>query len=148
MTGPFEYIEDGDAVAAMVDILLNFTPELDFTSGHPTISTNLIGYNYGDRWVRITQLGSIEEFISIDKPRIDFEVYAERRSIAFDIAKICKASVKYQIGRYRGFGLVLGDAEIEQGIMEIPDKLEESSRCTFSYRLTVKATGIPLSSPS
>jgi hypothetical protein len=145
--GQPEYIEHGDAEAAIVDILVNLTPELNFVSGTPTISTNLVGYTVGDRWVCVIQEGSFEEWPIIDRPRIDFEVYAERRSVARDIAAICLASVKYQMGRYRGFGLFLSDARVEQGLTRVPDKLQESVRYVFAVRLTTRPSGF-LASPS
>jgi hypothetical protein len=145
--GQPEYIIHGDAEAAIVDILMNLTPELSFFSGTPTISTNLVGYTVGDRWVMVTQEGSLEEWPVIDRPRIDFEVYAERRSVARDIAAICLASVKYQMGRYTGFGLFLSDARVEQGLTRVPDKYQESVRYVFAVRLTTRPSGF-LASPS
>lgn len=129
-----EFIQGGDTEAAVVDILVNLTPELDYAS--PTVSTNLVGYVLGDRWIEVTQQGSMETFLHIDRPRIDVEVYAERRSVALDMAKICLASVKFQAGRYRDNGLFLSDCIVEQGITRIPDKLQESVRYVFSVRLT------------
>lgn len=134
MTGPWDFVEGGDVEAAVVDILLNLTPELSYANA--TISTNLLDYSVGDRWVMVTQEGSIDAFLHIDRPRIDFEVYAERRSVAFDMAKICLASVKYQAGRYRGNGVFISDCRVEQGLTRVPDKLQESVRYIFSLRLT------------
>lgn len=135
----WEFIEHGDAEAAIVDILLN-EPELD-VFGPPTVSTSLLGYSFGARWVHVTQEGSIEEWPIIDHPRIDVEVFAERRSIARDIASICLASVKYQMGTYRGNGLFLCDAKVEQGLTRVPDKYEEEQRYIFALRLTTKPYG-------
>jgi hypothetical protein len=134
MTGPLEFVMGGDTEAAVVDILLNLTPELAYANA--TISTNLLDYMVGDRWVFVTQEGSFESFQHLDHPRIDFEVYAERRSVAFDMAKICLASVKYQAGRYRGNGIFISDCKVEQGLTRVPDKLQEAPRYIFSVRLT------------
>ncbi len=145
--GQPEYIEHGDAEAAVVDILLNFTPELNFFSGRPDVSTNMLGYVLGDRRIVISQEGSFERWPAIDRPRIDFEVYAERRSVARDIAAICIASVKYQMGRYRGNGLFLSAVKVEQGLTRVPDKYQESVRYVFALRLTTRPSGF-LASPS
>jgi hypothetical protein len=145
--GQPEYIDHGDAEAAVVDILKNFTPELVFSSGQPNISTNMIGYVLGDRRIVVSQEGSFEEWPVLDHPRIDFEVYAERRSVARDIASICMASVKYQMGRYRGNGLFLSDVKVEQGLTRTPDKYQESVRYVFGLRLTTRPSGF-LASPS
>lgn len=138
-----EYIPHGDAEAAVVDILINETPELDFP-GKPTIQTNLIGYSAGDRWIEVSQQGSFHRWPKIDRPRIDIEVYAERRSVAKDIAEISLASIIRQMGAYRGFGLFISDVRVEQGITRIPDKLQESNRYVFAVRLTCTPYGPPL----
>lgn len=145
--GQPEYIDHGDAEAAVIDILVNLTPELNFFSGRPDISTNMLGYNVGDRRIVVSQEGEFENWPVINKPRIDFEVYAERRSVARDIAEICKASVKYQMGRYRGNGLFLSDVKVEQGLTRVPDKYQESVRYVFALRLTTRPSGF-LASPS
>lgn len=138
----WEYIEHGDAEAAIIDILLNYTPELDFAiTGHPQVRANLVGYTIGDRWILVTQEGSVEKWPAIDKPRIDVEVYAERRSVARDVASISLASIKYHMGRYRGNGLFLSDATVEQGLTRVPDKLQEETRYIFAVRLTTRPYG-------
>lgn len=136
----WEFIEHGDAEAAIVDIFLNETPELT-PFGIARISTSMTGYTLGDRWIFVTQEGGSEDWPAIDRPRIDVEVYAERRSVARDIAAICLASVKYNMGTYRGFGLFLSDAKVEQGLTRIPDKFQEETRYYFSLRLTTRPSG-------
>lgn len=144
MTTPWmQYIPFGDAEAAVVDILLNETPELDFP-GKPTIQTNLIGYTAGARWIEVSQQGTLRRWPKIDRPRVDVEVFAERRSVAKDIAEIALASIIRQMGTYRGFGLFISDVKVEQGITRIPDKFQESTRYLFSLRLTCTPYGPPL----
>jgi len=143
----WEFIEHGDAEAAVVDILKNETPELDFSTGHPRVSTDLKGFTDGDRWIEVTQEGSFEEWPTIDHPRIDVGCYAERRSVARDIAAICLASVKYQMGRYRGNGLFLSDVRVEMGLTNTSDRYQEGYRFTFAVRLTTRPSG-DLASPS
>lgn len=133
MSNLSEYIEGGDTEAAIIDILFNLTPELGYAN--PTISTNMRGYTVGDRWIEVTQEGSLERFLHIDHPRIDVGVYAERRSVAHDMAKVCLASIKYQAGRYRGNGIFISSCSLEQGLTRVPDKYQESDRYIFSVRL-------------
>lgn len=137
--GQPEFILHGDAEAAVVDILKNDTPELPHFPPNPPlfITTTLVGYDSGQRRIVVTQEGAMEIWPKISKPRIDVEVFAERRSITKDIAEICLASLKRSMGDYRGFGLFLSDVNVEQGITRIPDKLQEESRYLFSVRLTV-----------
>lgn len=145
--GQPNFIEHGDAEAAVVYILKYLTPELNFLSGHPVVQTNMLGYTVGDRWIYVSQEGSFETWPAIDHPRIDVEAYAERRSVARDIAAICLASVKYQMGRYTGNGLFLSDVKVEQGLTRVPDKYQESVRFIFALRLTTRPSG-SLASPS
>lgn len=135
----WEYIEHGDAEAAVVDILLNYTPELQFSTGRPTISTNLIGYTFNERWIMVSQEGSIEDARGIiDRPRIDVMVFAEKRSVAKDIAEICRGSIKQQAGSYTGNGLFLAFVDLEMGLTRVPDRLQGVVRYIFGLRLTTR----------
>lgn len=143
----WEFIVHGDATAAIIDILKNHTDELTFSTGHPTVSGNMVGYTPEDRWIFVSQEGSLETWPVIDRPRIDIEVLAERRSVAFDMASICLASVKYQMGRYRGNGLFISDVSVEQGLTNVPDRYQETARYIFAIRLTTRPSGF-LTPPS
>ena len=149
MVSQWEYIVHGDAEAAIIDILINDTPELPHFPPHPTltISSNMIGYEAGDRRIVVTQEGSLRGWPKIDKPRIDIDVLAERRSIAKEIAAISLASIERSMGNYSGFGLILTDVKLEQGITRVPDKLQEAERYIFSIRLTTVPSGTPLTVP-
>lgn len=150
MSGPVgEYVLQGDAEAAILDIITNDTPELPWFPPHPTlyVSTNMRGYATGQRRIMITQEGSLERWPKIERPRIDVEVFAERRSVAHDIASICVASLRRAMGSYRGFGLFISDCKLEQGITRIPDKFEESSRYVFAVRLTIVPSAPGLTVP-
>lgn len=137
--GQPEFILQGDAEGAVIDILKNDTPELPHYPPHPTlhISTNLVGYRSEDRWIMVSQEGAIDKWPKINRPRIDLQVYAERRSVAKDIIEICIASLKRAMGDYVGFGLVLCDVKLEQGATRVPDRLEETNRYVAAVRLTV-----------
>lgn len=134
----YEYITFGDTEAAIVDILTNHTPELDLADGRPRVSTNFIGYEYGMRWITVSQEGGFVRWPNINRPRIDIQVLAERRSVAHDIADICLASIRRWMGRYRGYGLVLTDAIVELGLTRVPDRRQEADRYIFALRLTTR----------
>ncbi len=148
MPAAWETINFGDSEAAIVDILLNDTPEISNLVPFDNISTNLIGYVDGDRWIYVVQLGASERWPRINKPRIDVQVRAERRSVALDITNFCLASIKRAMGNYSGFGVNLTDVRVEQGITRVSDPLIESSRYTFAVRLTTVPFGVPLTPPS
>lgn len=141
--GQPEMIIQGDAEAALVDILRTLTPELPTGGSHPplNISTSMIGYEPGDRRIVITQQGGVEGFVKIARPRLDVEVFAERRSIAKDIIEICLGSIKRQMGAYSGFGLFISDVTIEMQPANIPDKMQETARYVAAVRLTVVPSG-------
>lgn len=142
------YINFGDAEAAVVDILINDTPELTNVVPVANISTNLVGYIDGDRWIYVVQLTANERWPKINRPRIDVQVRAERRSVALDISNICLASIKRAMGTYSGFGLTITDVRTEQGLSRVPDPMIESSRYVFALRLTTVPYGAPLVPPS
>lgn len=144
-----EYIIHGDAEAAVVDILKYDTPELPLAPPHPTlhISTNMLTYDPGERWIVVTQQGATETWPKISRPRIDIEVFAERRSVAKEICEICLASLKRSMGNYSGFGLFISDCKLEMGATRIPDKLQETTRYVAAVRLTVVPSGPSLSVP-
>lgn len=141
----WEMIIGGDAEAAVRDILANLTPELPIGGAHPplNITTNLINYDPGERWIEITQEGATDGFVKIQHVRVDVAVLAERRSVAKDIAEIALASIHRWKGNYTGFGLRICDVATEMGITRVPDKLQETSRYIFSVRLTVVPYGSP-----
>jgi hypothetical protein len=147
--GQPEYIVHGDAEAAVVDILKNDTSELPHNSPHPPlrITTNLIGYTPGQRWINVSQEGGVEKWPKIQRVRIDLEVFAERRSIAKDITEICIASLKRAMGSYSGFGLFISDVKVEMGPTRIPDNLQETPRYVAAVRLTVVPNGAPNTIP-
>lgn len=142
MASNWELIVPGDAEAAVIDILRNHTAEL--VGLGITFSSDLVGYEPGDRWVMVTQEGSSADWPKIDKPRIDIEVYADIREDARDIAALCQASVLRAMGNYSGKGLKITDAKVELGLTRVPDKLAEKPRYILALRLTTVPSGTPL----
>lgn len=125
----------GDTEGLIVDILNNHTPEL--IPYGVTISTDLRGYDTGVRWVMVTLEGGFNSIWNvINRPRIDFQVRAELRSVAHDIGQICMASI-YRAVPYSAYGATLSSVMTELGLTNVPDKEEEASyRYIFSIRAT------------
>ena len=130
-----EMIIHGDAEALVRHIFVNLTPEL--VGKNITFSTDLVGYQEGDRWVVVSQEGSSKALWNIiNKPRIDFEVNAESRSAAKDIAEICEASIFRAVG-VSAYGATLTAVREETGPTRVPDKEQDAShRYVFALRLT------------
>lgn len=134
MADPFNL--HGDAEALVIHVCKNLTPELA-SANITKVSSDLKGYTAGMRWVMVSQEGSSKALWNvINKPRMDVEVRAERRTIAKDIAEILEASIFRSVG-ISGYGTTITRVVEETGITRIPDKEESgTSRYLFSVRLT------------
>ncbi len=139
MWNDFEFLLSGSAEAAGVDILINHTPEL---LGTCVISTNMIGYVPLQRRIVVSQEGSVRVWPKIDRPRLDLNVYGERRTPTEQIADIVLATFRRAVG-YRGMGLVITDMAVEVGKTHVPDPLQETPRYFLSVRLTT-VPGTPM----
>lgn len=143
MWNDFEYLVSGSAEGAVVDILTNYTPEL---YGSCIISTNMLGFVPLQRRIVVSQEGSVRVWPKIDRPRIDIDVYGERRTPTEMIADIVLATLRRAVG-YAGMGLKITDMEVEVGKTRVPDPLQETPRYFMSARLTT-VPGMPLVLPS
>lgn len=142
----YEYVVQGDAEAAVIDILTNDTPELPSVP-ELKVRANMRGYIDGERRIVVIQQGSLLRWPKISRPRVDVECYAERRTVAKELAEISVASLFRSMGGYDGFGLKLIHCHMEQGPTRIPDKLQQADRYIFSVRLTVIPYGDALAVP-
>jgi hypothetical protein len=130
-----EYIRHGDASAAIVDILKNYTPEL--VPMGVTVSSSLNGWSPDKRWIMVSRQGGLMHWpYKIDRPRIDIRTYAPEEDVAFDLASIAEASIFRARGIYSGMGVRLQHVIEEVGPTEVWDKHEESPAYFFSLRLT------------
>jgi hypothetical protein len=138
-----EFLLSGSAEAAVVDILTWETPELMNTC---IISTNMNGFVPYQRRIVVSQEGSVRVWPKIDRPRIDIDVYGERRTPTEQIADIVIATLRRSVG-YRGMGLIIMDMNLEVGKTRVPDPLQETPRYFLSVRLTtVPGEPMPLAS--
>lgn len=133
---PKEYIIFGDAEAAVVDILKN-APEIIAFS--PTVTTDLKNYERGMRWIEVTRAGGSYRFIRYERPRIDIDCYAEKRSVCYDMIATCQAVMFREQANYVGHGVNYLACQVETGIFESNEKDTEGVRYILSLRLLLKA---------
>lgn len=127
----------GDSEAACIDILKNYAPLM---SAFPDvkISADLRGYTAGSRWIYVTRKGgNSNPWMAVDKPRIDFNVYAATRADAHDIAQLVLHGMLMAQANYSGKGIRLQFVRVETGISRAPDPDNDSDRYVLSLRLTV-----------
>lgn len=138
-----EFVLMGSPEGAVVDILQNLTPELP---SNVIVTTNMIGFEPLQRRIVVSQEGSVREWPKIDRPRLDIDVYGERRTPTEQMAGIVIATLRRAVG-YQGMGLVITDMDLEVGPTRVPDPLQETPRYFLSVRLTT-VPGTPLALPS
>lgn len=140
-----EFIRHGDATAAVIDILTNYTPEL--VPMDVTVSSSLVGWTPDQRWIMVSREGGLKHWpFKIDRPRIDITTYAPEMEVAFDLASIAEASIFRARGSYSGYGVRLQYVIEEVGMTEVWEKQEESPSYFLSLRLTT--TPDPISMPT
>lgn len=130
-------IVHGDVEAAIVSVL---SADTLVTSLVPTtnISTSLVGYTAGLKWVEVSLEGGSFVFPKFYRPRIDIYVYAPTRSQAIGICHAVTAVLFKRRGEPTVInGLRIVDVRTELAPTRVPDKETESPRYVMSYRLTV-----------
>lgn len=135
----YPFVVQGDVISAVIDILTNQTPELAAMAGDtPRVSGDLRGYDSPMRWIAVHTYGGNTRYPKINKPRVDFEILAERGSVAREMGRIIEASMFRAMGyRSTTTGVSMSDVKTEMGLNEIPDKLSDSPRYVLSLRLTI-----------
>ena len=131
-----EYIYIGDTTAAVIDILNN-APEV--TALNPVkISSNMTGYNAGDRWIVITQQGGSFQWPYPAHPRIDIECLAESRTVAYQMISTCISVMFREQGTYSGNGVRICAAQIETSPFQSSEKFTDRVRYLTALRLIVR----------
>lgn len=133
---PQEYILQGDSEAACIDILQHSSHVSPFAPVQ--ITTNLNGYTAGDVWIEVTRQGGSYKWHAPSYPRIDFSVYAAKRSTAHDLAQVCLAVMFSNQNNYTGFGVRFIACEVETDLFEAQEKDTNQYKYIFSLRLVVK----------
>ena len=129
------FIRHGDPVAATIDILTNYTPELE-PYGVDNIAGDLTGWDKRKIWIQVSREGGLKVWPKASKPRIDLDVYAPTSNDCADIIDICEASIFRAQYQYRGYGIRLHKVIEEVGAIEAYDKNQETPRYFMSLRYT------------
>jgi hypothetical protein len=131
----WEYIIQGDIEAALINILRSADEIQDFAGGEPNVSTTLDGYNIGDRWVAVSLEGGSFKWPKIVRSRVDFNVFAETRTVAHDISQTILAVLFREMGQPSPtYGLRTFRFRVETGPVRADDKLTDAPRYVFSLR--------------
>jgi hypothetical protein len=130
----------GDAEAAVVDILSEASGVTAFTG--VTISTDLIGYGAGQPWITVSRTGGVPTlWMRLDNALITFDVRADDKGQAFDMAEAARAAVFDARGVYAGRGLELYDVVDTTGLTWSPDEQQPSTpRYEFTLSLVTRPT--------
>lgn len=142
MTRPYAFILHGDAEAAVIDIIKNFTPELTSFS-IDKVTTDMVGYEKGLIWVLVELEGGSYKFFHQKRSRVDITVYGpdgpNSRAVAYDISAIIQASLfGWQTGYVSiPFNVNFQSVQIETDIFRGNDKDEDPVRYIQSLRLLV-----------
>lgn len=130
------YVTFGDAEAAVCAILRDSDQVAAFDG--VTVSTDLIGYATGGRWIRVVRTGGVPTlWMRLDNPVITIDVYAEDKSTAHDIADAARAALFAACGLYAGFGLALFDVGNSVGLSWATDE-PNAAHYTLSVALVTR----------
>lgn len=133
----FDVPLQGDSEAGVVEILQTNTA---LTTAFPTlrVTTDLVGYSAGMHWVEVARKGgNSSPWQKVDKPRIDFYIYADTRANAHDIGQLVLKAMFEAQTNYVGKGIRLQVVKVESGLTRVPDKFNDAARFVLSLRLTV-----------
>lgn len=126
-----ESVVFGDAEAAVVDMLRVGIPGV-------AVATDLIGYQRGASWVRVTRTGGLPIlWMQLDNPIIALDVYGPDKGAAHDTATAARAAVFAQRGQYAGRGLRLVDVGDAEGLTWAADE-PASAHYTLSLSLITR----------
>lgn len=130
-----EYTVFGDAEAAVCDIL-RASPLVAAYSG-ATVATDLLGYAYPARRLRVTRTGGVPTlWMRMDNPLIDIESSAESKAVAYDLAAAARAAVFAARSAFVGHGLSLFDVADVAGPTWSPDAADPDV-CRYLVKLSL-----------
>lgn len=134
----FPYVLQGDSEGACIHELETASEITGFSGGAPRISGDLVDYRAKARFVMVSREGGNTGDLTVDKPRIDFQCFAETRTVAHDLAQVVLAVMFRAIGnKYAApINVQIADVKVETGIFRVPDKETGSPRYVLSLRLT------------
>lgn len=137
MSFEWPIIIHGDAEAAII-ALINTAPEIiGFSGGAPRVSSDMIEYQKGDRWIMVSLEGGTKVWPRIWKPRVDINVFGKTRTTTHNLAQVAQAVIIQGMNQaFPEYGIKLTDAKVETDLFRAPDKETGSSRYVFAMRLT------------
>lgn len=123
----------GDAEAAACDIIRANTRVQTFAG--VTVATDLVGFTSPARRIRVTRTGGMPVlWIRMDNAVLEFEVLAESKAVAYDLAAAARAAIFSARGRYFGNGLALYDVLDADGLVFSPDP-KDPAVCRYVFKL-------------
>lgn len=129
-----------DAEAAAVDII-SADPAVA-ALGAVTVTTGMIGYTAGARWVRVTRTGGIPlSWMNLDPADLRVESYGADKPAAYDLAVAARDALFAARGVYSGNGMLLHDIADGDGLSWQPDDARPGAA---RYVFTVVMIGKPL----
>lgn len=133
----FPYVLMGDLEGAIIHILSNAPEITGFAGGAPTVSSTLDGFRRtNNRWIAVSLEGGGDQYPVIAKSRVDFNVFAETRTIAHNLAQIAMAVIFRERGQpFPAYRVRYHDVKVETGLVRADDKLSDSPRYLFALRI-------------
>lgn len=130
----------GDVEAAALDIV-RVAPGVTVFAP-VTVSTTLVGFHAGARWVQLQRTGGIPTlWMQVDNATLSVEVRAETKAVALGLAEAVRAAVFAARADYTGYGLRLYDVVDSAGLIWAPEKDQPAvARYTFALSLVCRPT--------
>jgi len=102
-------------------------------------TTNLTGWRAGQRRIIVTRIGGVPQIpYRVDVPRLDVDVYADKKETAHDLAQAARARLhELPNGDHTDLGAVVCDVRDEGGLQWLPDPDTNAPRYLFTVALVV-----------
>lgn len=138
MADSFEYILFGDVEAMVVKILTDHTAMQALSIDG--ITTDLIGYEQGMKWIEILVQGGSYRYKLQKRPRIDVICYGPSRSVTYDMATTAQAVLMSMQGQnYAAFGVKFIAVQVETDLF----RSTETDTNTIRYIQALRFIIIP-----
>lgn len=133
----FPLVVQGDIESALVKILQT-APELTgYAGGAPTISPTLDGYQIGQRWITVSSEGGSFSWPKLYNARVDFNVFAEKRKVAYALAQLALGILFREMGQPSAtYGVRTANIKVETGLVRADDALNDQPRYLFALRIS------------
>lgn len=127
----------GDLESALIKILKNATEIVNFAGGAPIISTTLDNHQIGQRWIVVSSEGGSFRWPKLHSARVDFNVFAEKRKVAYALAQLALGILFREMGQPSAtYGVRTADIKVETGLVRADDPLNDQPRYLFALRIS------------